>query len=233
MMLGKTIPAPSGKRNLPPRTPSLAGHKRLVMIVAALAVVLCTWAIIRMVNGSSGVPAPVSEFATSPAAGSDKTATTSSNGAFSIVFPSGWSGILRVRGEDRFVLPGTGQPDTTGSSTASIRDVASTETGPNVFEAGIRSDYPPPQGEATDFMFGRGDSLLSGKKFVLSYGQDVPVESGPQRGSGDLDYTYVFALGGKDGRRELRVTYRVYGSDPRNNIGTVDGVVRSIRLLKQ
>jgi|GEM_PF-4196474 len=152
---------------------------------------------------------------------------TSSQGSFSITFPAGWDAVMRVMDSDRFVVDGSRQPLANKDVAADIKDVAYFDTdGPVVFEAAIDDDFAAPQGEANDLLIGKDKYLLSGRKYVHTY---VGMDVGSQRSNGDKDYVYSFSVGGK---RELRVTYRVYAADNVDNVKVVDTIVRSIRKLK-
>lgn len=152
---------------------------------------------------------------------------SSANGGFSLTFPAGWDNVLRVTNGDRFMVVGPEQPWIRDDVPAAIKDVASFDDPKHiVFEAAIADNFVAPQGEANDLLIGKDKYLLSGRRYVLTYeGNDVNA----QRANGDKDYVYSFALGGK---RELRVTYRVYADDPTDNNKAVETIVRSIRKLK-
>jgi len=127
---------------------------------------------------------------------------------------------------DRFVVKGTDQPVVDEAISAKVVDVISfAGTDATVFDAEVSEDFAAPSGEASDFLAGTGKGLLSGRKYVRTYQGDNLTGS---RRNGDKDYIYSFALGGT---RELRVTYRVFSSDPTDNVKTVDAIVRSIRRL--
>lgn len=154
-------------------------------------------------------------------------ATKSADGGFSIVFPDGWN-VTRLKDADHFVIAGTAQPEFQTGRRAMVTDADGPATdGPAVFNALIGDDLAPPQGQATDFVFGDDNGLLSGKRYVHTYDRDLGADGGQPRADGDRDYSYIFELGGS---RQLRVTYRVYADDPRDNAGRIDQVVRSIRL---
>lgn len=160
-------------------------------------------------------------------------ATASGKGGFSIVLPDGWNNVIRDKNSDLFVVAGTNQPEFgTGRRAMVVDSEGYGSDSALVFSAQIYDNFAPAMGEATDFLFGKGDDLLSGKKYVYEFDKDELEGIGYQRIKGDRNYTYVFPLGGSNGKRELRVTYSVYASDPRNNIDKIDEVVRSIRVLK-
>jgi hypothetical protein len=125
---------------------------------------------------------------------------------------------------DRFVVPGPRQPAVSSDRSAKVQDIA-TYSGAEllVFEAVVSEDLPSPDGQASDLLIGEGSSLLSGRKYVHKYSGNNLTGL---RKNGDLDYVYSFSLGGK---RELRVTYRVYADDPTDNSQTVEAIVHSIR----
>lgn len=206
------------------------GVAMLLVVVAVVA--FGAWYVLQ----ANDTPAGTSQD--TPAAETDKAAvrpveTKSGKGGFSIIFPDGWNNIRRDKESDRFVISGTDQPEFKAGQRAMVTDVAGYGSDSAiVFSAMIHNNFAAPQGEATDFVFGKGDDLVSGKKYVYEFEQDELEGIGYQRIKGDRNYTYVFPLGGSDGKRELRVTYSVYASDPRNNIEKIDEVVRTIRVLK-
>lgn len=231
-MLGRTIPAISR----PPSSPLKTVRRRPVWM--RVLVVLGTVALLA--GGSWYIwlhepsPSPGTRSATGAAVGMDSGPPAVRSGAsgFSIRFPDGWTNLQRLKGSDVFVLPGEAQPRAAAGQRAMVTDVTDIAAGPYVLRASIGEQFPAPRGEATDMIFGSGNDLLSGKRYVMENG---PAESGvasvTQTGL-IRTYTYVFGLGGPDGSRELRVEYNVYASDPQDMAATVDGVVRSIRRTR-
>lgn len=155
---------------------------------------------------------------------------TSGQGLFSVTFPAGWTGILRVLDSDRFVITGSDQPSDAEGLPVGITDASSFDgKGPAVLNIEAGQGFPPPQGIATDLLVGSGQQLLSGRKYVYVYELDGSDALGIDRKRNERDYTYVFPLGGE---RELRVAYSVYAADRHDQSVIVDEVVRSIRKLK-
>jgi len=191
-----------------------------VLILLNLAVFgLVGWKIWR-VNQPTAMDAPTTMAA------SNEVTIDSPRDSFRITFPAGWNNVLRVMDSDRFVVQGTSQPVVSEATPAKVVDVISfADKGEVVFDAAVGNNFEAPNGEASDFLFGSGKSLLSGRRYIHTYqGDDL---TGTRR-TGDKDYIYSFALGGS---RELRVTYRVFAADPTDNVKTVDQIVRSIRRL--
>lgn len=204
----------------------------IAVVVVSVGLFLAGWYVL-MANNK---PSQSSDSSTSTKA-DEKPAkvieSKSGNGSFSIVLPDGWNNVIRVKDADYFLVTGTDQPEFKAGKRAMVTDVMGYGSdSPLVFSALIHDNFAPPLGEATDFVFGKGDKLVSGKKYVYEFEQDELEGIGYQRIKGDRNYTYVFPLGGSNGKRELRVNYSVYASDPRNNVSQIDDVVRSIRVLK-
>jgi hypothetical protein len=198
---------------------------RLTVVIVAAALAAAGFIAWSMLQQRDRTEVPVAEKRQTEAQVSGK-------GGFSIMLPEGWN-VIREKNADRFMVTGMVQPEFKPGQRAMVTDTdVIGSDGALVFIAEIANDLPPPRGEATDFMVGRGDELLSGKRFVHTFEQDEAVSSGVLRSKGDLDYVFTFPLGGRDGKRELRVRYSVYADDPRNNIERVDAAVRSIRLLR-
>lgn len=226
-MIGKTISAIPAKP-VPPiavRYSQRAVKLQALAIVAVLA--LLGWLAWRQLGGSDLPPAVPVDNAASTAPAKPQP-VRSAKGAFSMTLPDGWNGVLRMQGADWFVLPGEAQPQVLLGAGAKVVDAEMTTAGPYVFQAEVSKGFSAARGEAVDFIAGIGDKHLSGKKFTW----DAALTPADPPDMGDKVYTYVFPLGGADGSRELRVTYRVYESDPRDGVAEVDKIVRSIRLHK-
>lgn len=147
----------------------------------------------------------------------------SGQGKFTVIFPDDWVGILKVKDSDWFIIPGMDQPK--GQPGKAITEIDSYGSdSPVVFSLLAYNNFAEPEGEAEDFYMGKE---LKGKKYTKVYEKDQLVGIGYQRFRGDRDYEYVFDIG--DGY-ELRASYSVYGSDPRNLSEDVDLLVQSIRL---
>jgi hypothetical protein len=153
----------------------------------------------------------------------------SGSGGFHVVVPDGWGPLVRPLDSDALFMGGTAQPDVGLGNKTLVQDMPSYgKDGPSVFVVVLldKGGAAEPRGVASEFIIGKGDEALAGKKYTHTYAQDEFEGLGKLRLQGDRDYEYVFAV--KD--KELHVYYSVYGSDPRNLVETVDDIVRSITV---
>ena len=157
------------------------------------------------------------------------TAAESGKGAFTIIFPDGFSPLQKPLDSDSFYLMGTQQPEIKVGEKVVINELESFGTdAPSLFSVLVHDNFSDPRGTAEDYTLVNGkQNPIAGKKYVYSYEQDEAVGIGYQRFKGDRDYEYIFPL--KDGK-QLRVFYSVYGVDPRNNLETVQAIIDTIRL---
>ena len=200
---------------------------RLQALAVLLAVLVVGWLAWRVLAGpGEPVVDPVGNNGTGePAADAEHEPVRSAEGGFSMVVPDGWQGILRMQGADWFILSGEAQPQTIPGAPANVEDADMVNSGPYVFQAQLGTGFGEPKGEAIDFIAGSGDKHLSGKRYLW----DAALSPSDPPDMGTKIYTYVFALGGD---RQLRVSYVVHESDPRDMVVEVDKVVRSIKVLK-
>lgn len=160
------------------------------------------------------------------------TTLTSGRSGFTISVPNGWGPLTKDTGRDFFIIPGMQQPtlgagavtkvnnsDGYGSDSASVFMIMLSKDG--------LGDVP--RGTAEEFIIGKGEDALVGKKYSYIYPKDDLAGIGYLRSQNDRDYYYTFTTA--DGRK-LDVTYSVYGSDPRNLVATVDAIVQSIVVKK-
>lgn len=151
----------------------------------------------------------------------------SGNGAFSIRFPDGWD-VSKDTASDSFMIGGEAQPTVKPGSPAKITSTQFGSDGPVVLFVDVTSGAgTPPQGTASSFTLNEKDNPVQGTKYMYEYPADDTTPAIGNRLKGDRDYTYVFDLGGD---KHLEVMYSVYGSDPRNNVETIDTLVRTIQL---
>jgi hypothetical protein len=153
---------------------------------------------------------------------------TSGKGAFRITFPDGWN-VARDTNSDAFMIGGEAQPTVKAGTPAVVTSAPFGSDGPVVLFIFVSSGADSaPRGAASDFLLENGKTNpVQGKKYVYEYPADLAADVGGQRIKGDRDYAYVFDLGGG---KHLEVLYSVYASDPRNNIQTIDELLRTIRL---
>lgn len=158
---------------------------------------------------------------------STNTVTESGLGTFSVIFPDGWSDIIRDTESDFFWIGGESQPEIQLGKKPEFKEVKGFGTDSiSVFSIHVGDNFSDARGSASDFTVGKDE--LKGKKYVYEYPADTEEYGmGYLRLKGDRDYTYVFDIG--DGK-QLQVWYHVFGVDPRNNVATVDSIVDSIRL---
>lgn len=156
------------------------------------------------------------------------TVVNSGKGSFDITIPDGWN-LIKDAQADYIVIPGDKQPVVQpGTKPVVATSDGYGSDGPSVFAVLVNDvfDLSLPQGTETAFAIGKADTLLEGKRYSYIYEEDQESDGlGGGRLKGDRDYTYIFNL--KDGR-QLRAWYNVYGSDPTNNIATVEDVLRTI-----
>lgn len=157
------------------------------------------------------------------------TVVKSGSGGFHVTLPDGWGPITRDLKSDFIILPGTAQPTVVKGSEVEINDVEGYGTDSlSVFSMVMldKGTAAAPQGTASDFTIGKGETAITGKKYIYTYPKDQEVGIGFTRFAGDRDYEYVFTS--KD--QELHVYYSVFGSDPRNLSATVDEIVRTVTI---
>ena len=155
------------------------------------------------------------------------TTVASGKGVYSVTFPDGWH-VLRDTANDSFMVGGETQPTAKLGVPAVVTDTQFGSDGPVVLFIAVDANNPQPRGSSSDFLLENGkENSIMGKKFVYEYQADAMSGIGDQRIKGDRDYVYVFAIGkGK----YLQVSYSVYPTDPRNQIATIDALVRTIRI---
>lgn len=149
--------------------------------------------------------------------------------AFSMIIPDGWN-IIKPLDQDSFYVMGTSQPEFMIGSLPEIEEAESFGTdAPSVFSVVVVPSYDESyiQGESEEFSIGKAEEELKGKKYSYIFEEDELEGIGYQRFKGDRNYTYLLNL--PDGRFII-ATYAVYGSDPRNNVETIEEVIGSIRL---
>lgn len=152
---------------------------------------------------------------------------TSADNAFTVAFPDGWQ-VVRVTDSGAFHISGKTQPTVTLGTPAVVTDIENYGTdSPGVLSIVVSDNFAPAEGAPTDIAIGKDDQR-TGKKYRFEYTEETLVGIGIPRLKGDLDYTYVFPL--EDGK-ELRVFYSVYGSDPRNQVETIDQLVEQLIIL--
>jgi hypothetical protein len=157
---------------------------------------------------------------------------TSGKGGYTITFLDGWH-VARDTQSDSFMIGDEQQPEAKTGTPATITSGAFGGDGPSVLFITLNDKgFVTPKGTASDFLLENGKTNpVQGKKYVYVYPADeVEPQSGGIGGGrlqNDRDYTYVFNVGNG---KELTVSYSVYASDPRNNIETIDTLVRTIRL---
>lgn len=163
--------------------------------------------------------------------GGYSTEVTSAKGSFSICIADGWGQVQRVSTTDELWLAGSNQPQVRVGRPAGIIEAQHGPLESNVlFAVFIEPSSAAPQGTPTQFVIGKDGNALQGRRYVYEYPQDTPKGYiGSDRIKGDRDYVYVFDIGNG---KQLRVWYSVYAVDPRNNIQTIDEMVRTIRINK-
>lgn len=150
----------------------------------------------------------------------------SGKGAFSVRFPDGWV-VSKDTASDAFMIGGETQPTTKLGVPAKVTSTQFGSDGPVVlFITGVNGLITPPRGDATSFTLNDKDSPVTGTRYAYEYPADTADGMGA-RIRGDRDYTYLFDLGAG---KHLEILYSVYGSDPRNNVETIDALVRTIQL---
>lgn len=160
-----------------------------------------------------------------------RTEVTSGKSSFSICIADGWGPIQRVAGSDELWLVGLKQQETQVGKPVKVLEAAHGPLeGGALFAVFIEASSKAPQGHPTKFGFGKDENALQGMRYVYEYPRDTPAGyMDSDRIKGDRDYVYVFDLGN---RKQLRVWYSIYAVDPRNNIQTIDAMVRTIRINK-
>lgn len=161
------------------------------------------------------------------------TVIKSGRGGFELTLPDGWGPVVNDKESDFVIMMGMKQPTlATGNKVVVTETEGFGTDAPSLFSVILlnKSEAAPPlaQGAAEEFSIGKGEDEIKGTKYTYIYPKDELSGIGTQRFQGDRDYEYVLPVGDK----ELRVYYRVYGSDPRNFATTVDEIVQRIVLAK-
>lgn len=159
---------------------------------------------------------------------------TSGKGAFALTFPADWGTVYKDTASDFFIISGHKQPEGR-TKIASVDGYGS--DGGGVFSVYLQEDkdglgntyFGHKNTKVTEYLLENAkENPIKGKKYSYAYPSDEKAGIGYWRFQGDRDYEYVFDI---PGPQHLRVTYSVYGEDPRNNLETVEQVINSIRLL--
>lgn len=159
------------------------------------------------------------------------TKVTSGKDGFAVVLPDGWGPIIKVTNGDVLVSAGMNQPELGKGKEVKVTETEGYGTdSPSLFSIMLvkKGEAAPVRGDASPIAVGKGEDAMNGTKYSYIYPKDDVVGIGTQRFQGDRDYEYVFPVGDK----ELHVSYSVYGSDPRNLVGTVDQIVQRITVKK-
>ncbi|MEX2006934.1 MAG: hypothetical protein WD877_02100 [Candidatus Saccharimonadales bacterium] len=148
---------------------------------------------------------------------------------FSIIFPDGWGEILKPLDSDWFLINGDKQPTIEIGKPVKITELEGYGGDSlTLFSVLVYDNFAKPRGTAEDYTLTNGkDNPIEGKKYVYIHDKDSLEGIGYQRFKGDRDYEYIFPLGGGE---ELRISYSVYGADPRNSLKTVEAIIETIRL---
>ncbi len=156
---------------------------------------------------------------------------TSGKELFDVTFPDGWSGILRAKDSDLIIIPGQKQPETKKGELPTIENIDGyTKDEPYVLRIQVFGSLIDATGDVENFAIGRDDESVVGKKYTYVYDTDAKDSHGVTRIKGDRDYEYRFPL--KNSSGQLVIEYKIYGSDPKNNIDTVEQVIKSITFRR-
>lgn len=155
------------------------------------------------------------------------TVVKSGQEGFEVTLPDGWGPLLNDTTADAIIMSGTSQPTVEDGAEVTVTEVNGFGSdSPGLFSILLSDNVAQPEGTASEFNIGKGEDELKGQKYIKEYTEDTEVGISTLRLKGDRDYHYHFERDGAD----LHVMYSVYGSDPRNQITTVDEIVRYIRL---
>ena len=157
---------------------------------------------------------------------------TSGKELYDITFPDGWSGIQRTLDSDLIIIPGQKQPEVKKDQLPEIKNVAGYgKNEPFVFRVQVYGNLVAPEAaEVTNFAIGKDDNSIIGKKYTTVYDADTKDSLGVTRIKGDRDYQYRFPI--KEPYDQLVIDYKVYGSDPKNNIETLEQIIKSITFRR-
>lgn len=150
-------------------------------------------------------------------------------GLYSIEFPDGWGEILRTTDSDLILIKGDKQPIKSAGVAPVIKDIP----GDGLVEPYVLAiqfygnAIEPEDATVSSFTIGKGSEKITGKKYVYKYTAD---SNG--RVKGDTDYQYRLPVKNGDSDGELIISYRVYNSDPTDQVNIVDDIVRSINLRR-
>jgi hypothetical protein len=155
----------------------------------------------------------------------------SGNQGFETVLPDGFGPVIKPLDSDALYVTGTAQPGLEIGTPTEIQESDGYGTdSPGLFSIVILPEATDtPRGRLQPYTLVNGkENSIQGKKYTYIYPEDSLEGMGHQRFEGDRDYTYTFTLA--DGR-QLLVTYSVYGSDPRNNLVTIENIIDHIKIL--
>lgn len=157
-------------------------------------------------------------------------------GGFEVTLPDGWGPVVKDKESDTLAVISNKQPDLGWGKKVEVTEVDGFGTDAPIFFSIRLADagtFAPPQGEGQEFTFSNNKNPIKGTRYTYVYPKDELLgDEGVGMGArlaGDRDYTYVVSAGDK----ELRVFYRIYGSDPRNLVETVEEIVQRIVLAEQ
>jgi hypothetical protein len=198
----------------------------IALVVLAAAV---TWLFFRVdsLADKQGQSTHQAQDLPTQMSGAELTVVKSGGGGFHMSFPGGWGPLVNVLDRDALYMGGTAQPVMAAGKKVEVIETQSYGTdSPSVFSAQLldKGQAAPPQGTPTEFSIGKEPDMVVGKKYTYTYGEDTLAGIGHLRLEGDRDYEYVLPFNNK----ELHVYYSVYGSDPRNQVETVDEIVRTV-----
>lgn len=158
------------------------------------------------------------------------TPLVSGKDGFETILPDGFGPVINVKNDNALFVAGTRQPELKIGSPVKIENVDGYGTdAPGLFSIVLleeATDTPRGSAESHTLVNGK-ENPIDGKKYTYIYREDSLEGIGHQRFEGDRDYVYLFSL---PGGKQLIVTYSVYGSDPRNNVETVEAIIDNIKL---
>ncbi len=158
------------------------------------------------------------------------TRVTSGLKGFSVIVPDGWKGLLNTQDSDMMILPGDDQQEIKIGTKPVIEEVKGFGSdGPVILSIILMDgkDVYVPDSEPENVTFKLSGEPYEGKKYSLKYEEDSTGEGIGGRLKGDRDYYYIFDI---RGGKKLSVFYGIYGSDPRNEVSTIEDIISTIKI---
>lgn len=205
----------------------------LVLLVAALAVI--GWLVFMKDDKANTQQSANTEHhhdtdedesagATQPPLSYQSQKVTSAKNRFTVEIPQGWNELIRPLDADQLMMAGTTQPTYSAGKAVTVTDMQSYGTdSPHVLTMLVHDNFGEPEGSEEDFSLPNNEKPITGKKYTKVYTDTVEGLGGHTKG--EKFYNYRFPL--KDGNT-LYISYNVYTEDLKDQVSTVDEVVRSI-----